>query len=73
MMLRDLIVDPGTGQLSHTKVWSNIAYLTTTAAFGLQAWTGTLDAEIWLIYLGVVGAHGSISKWISLKYGGRDE
>lgn len=67
----DLITDCATGQLSHTKLWTNIAYLSATLAF-LNA---TLfsdappESEIWLIYLGVVGAHNVSSKILSLKYG----
>ncbi|SFF13703.1 hypothetical protein [Nitrosomonas sp. Nm166] len=67
----ELITDAGTGQLSHTKLWTHIAYCAATLAF-LRA---TLfsdtppDSEIWLIYLGIVGAHNVSSKILSLKYG----
>ncbi len=67
----DLITDCATGQISHTKLWTNVAYLAATIAF-LRA---TLfadappDPEIWLIYLGVVGAHNVYSKTLSMKYG----
>lgn len=67
----ELITDCGTGQLSHTKLWTHVAYCAATLAF-LRA---TLfsdtppESEIWLIYLGIVGAHNVSSKILSLKYG----
>lgn len=69
--LIDLITDCATGQLSHTKLWTNIAYLVATVAFlRLAILSDTpIDSEIWLIYLGVVGAHNVSSKILSLKYG----
>jgi|GEM_PF-5547940 len=33
MRALDLITDAGTGQLSHTKLWTNIAYFSATLAF----------------------------------------
>ncbi len=69
MRLSDLIVDPATGMLSHTKLWMNIAYCATTFSFIWLSYKGTVTAEIWLIYLAVLGAHGTASKLISLKYG----
>lgn len=67
----DLITDCATGQISHTKLWTNIAYLAATLAF-LRLTLVSNDppnAEIWLIYLGVVGAHNLSSKLLSMKYG----
>jgi hypothetical protein len=64
-----LIVDRGTGQVSGTKLWMHIAYAAATIAFLKQAWMGTLNADIWLFYMGVVGTHTAISKLISLRYG----
>lgn len=69
MKLADLVRDPGTGLLSHTKLWANIAYAAATAAFLKQAWAGTITSDIWLFYLGIVGAHSAISKFISMRYG----
>lgn len=70
MTLKDLITDAGTGQLSHTKLWANIAYASATAAFLWAAYQGSATADVWLIYLGVVGASATVSKLLSLKYGG---
>lgn len=71
MKITDLIKDAGTSQLSHTKLWANIAYLSATIAFCWMSYKGTATAEIWLIYLGVLGIHGAASKLIGLKYGVR--
>lgn len=70
MQWRDLITDSAErDKISHTKVWSNLAYAAATAVFIVQAFKGTLEADVWLIYLGVVGAHSAASKVVSLKYG----
>lgn len=70
MQFRDLISDPADQtRASHTKVWSNVAYLVATVVFVIQAFKGTLLPDVWLIYLGVVGAHSAASKVVSLKYG----
>lgn len=68
MNMKELVTN-NDGKLSHTKVWSNIAYGTATIVFIYQAYNQTLTADIWLIYLGVVGAHSAVSKAITAKYG----
>ncbi|MDP2786627.1 MAG: hypothetical protein Q8O79_00910 [Pseudomonadota bacterium] len=73
MKLADLIRDAGTGQLSHTKAWANAAYAVGTAAFVWQVYKGSATADIWLIYLGVVGASATASKFLSLRYGVKPE
>lgn len=72
MKLVDLVRDAGTGQLSQTKLWTNIAYTAGTVAFLYPVFkTGTPpDADALLIYLGVVGSHCAVSKLISMRYGG---
>jgi hypothetical protein len=71
MKLADLITDCGTGQCSHTKLWANVAYCAATLAFLRHALftAEPPSAEIWLIYLGVVGVHNGYSKLLSMKYG----
>lgn len=68
--MKDLIWDVGTNRLSHTKLWSNVAYFMCTIAFGWGIWKGTLTWDIWLIYLGVVAGSTLASKVLSLKFGG---
>jgi len=67
--LADLITDAGTGMVSHTKLWANVAYATATAAFAYMSYAGTASADIWLIYLASIGASATLSKLFSLKYG----
>lgn len=66
-MITDLISTPE-GSISHTKLWSNIAYLATTIIIINQAIACTLTAEFLLIYLGIVGGHTTASKFLALKY-----
>ncbi|HEY5630497.1 MAG TPA: hypothetical protein VIR31_00075 [Nitrososphaeraceae archaeon] len=65
MSIKDLILN-SEGKISHTKAWTNIAYAAATYKFMVQ----DAQPDIWLIYLGVVGAHGLLSKAVSIKYGG---
>ena len=54
MKLKDLVTDSAEpDRMSHTKLWANIAYATATVVFAMQSYKGTLDADVWLIYLGV--------------------
>lgn len=55
--------------VSHTKFWSNVAYAAATAVFLYKGFTDGLSTEIWLIYLGVVGAHSAVSKYLSYRHG----
>lgn len=73
MPIQDLITDAGTGLLSHTKLWANVAYATATVVVLWLAWRGALGADLLLIYLGVVGASATASKFLSLKYGREPE
>lgn len=65
MSWKDLFQN-SSGKLSHTKLWTNIAYCAATVKFI----NDDVPPDIWLIYLGVVGAHGLLSKAVSIKYGG---
>lgn len=65
----DLIIDPGTGLFSHTKIWTHIAYIVVTLAFVKVTFAiPEPDLTVWLLYLCVVGGHSSLSKLISMKY-----
>lgn len=64
MALKDLITDANGKTLSHTKIWSNIAYLAGTYKFIIA----DVNADIWLIYLGIVGSATVASKYLSLRY-----
>lgn len=69
MRLHDLITDAGTGQLSHTKLWANVAYAAATWAIIHAAVMAELSPDLLLIYLGAVGASATASKFLSLRYG----
>ncbi len=73
MKLADLITDPGTGMVSHTKLWANIAYAAATGAFLYMSYAGTASADIWLIYLASIGTSATLSKLLSLRYGVKNE
>lgn len=70
---KQLITDASTGHLSHTKLWQNIAYAAATCAFCYMAYAGTATADIWLVYLGAIGASATASKFLSLRYGGKSD
>ena len=67
-LIKELFCNPETGAVSHTKFWTNIAYAVATAVVVVQAYRATLTADMILIYLAVVGAHGAASKWIAVRY-----
>lgn len=69
MRLRDILVDPGTDQLSHTKLWNNIANLVATYVVLDLHRVGQLSIEWMLLYLAVVGGVAVLSKWTSLRFG----
>ncbi len=54
------------GRVSHTKLWSNVAYA--IASFKFMEMTDP-NADIWMAYLGIVGGAAVASKLITMKYG----
>ena len=65
----ELITDAGTGLLSHTKLWTHVAYCAATVAFLRLVFSDTPPGlDIWLTYLGIVGGHNIASKVISMKF-----
>lgn len=72
--MRELFIDERSKHFSHTKYWSNVAYLVATVTFlymHLYAIDKIADQleMLWLIYLGVVAGNASVNKLISYKYG----
>ncbi|WP_047243728.1 hypothetical protein [Chromobacterium subtsugae] len=63
----DLFTNPTTGRLSHSKLWANVACAVATGMFVYQGVAGTLTAEVWLIYLGVVGGYSAARSWIAAQ------
>lgn len=74
MRLSELISNPDSGRLSHTKLWANVACATATGMFVFQGVKAALTAETWLIYLGLVGGYSAalrlIAAWRDGKGGG---
>ena len=67
MKVSDLFTNPATGHLSHSKLWANVACAVATAMFIQQGWRGTLGADIWLAYLGMVGGYSAARSWIATR------
>ena len=76
IQLSELFESSGTGKISHTKFWSNVAYFVCTIAFAYMNFRPTAPdylVEIWLVYLTGIAGNASISKFLSLKYGQQAE
>lgn len=73
MRLLELITDAGTGQLSHTKLWTHICYCAATMAFLKVAWTSGITQELLGTYMGIIGVHGLGSKITSMKLGDKPD
>lgn len=69
MRLSDLFRDPGTGMLSHTKLWANLGYAALTWAFVVDAHAGGLTDMKILAYGAVVAGSAAASKFLSMRYG----
>ncbi|MCD0491390.1 hypothetical protein [Chromobacterium violaceum] len=67
MTLGDLIKNPATGRLSHSKLWANIACAVGSGMFIYQGVAGTLSYEIWLVYMGSVGGYSAARSWIATR------
>ena len=69
MRLRELLLDPGTHTLSHSRLWSNVGTLALTVAFIRDAWLGGLTDMKILAYGGIVTGHALLSKMVSMRWG----
>jgi hypothetical protein len=67
MNIKELFLNDG-GNLSHTKLWANIACASATAVFIKIGWTGTMQADVMLTYLGSVGGYSAVLRLIAAKY-----
>jgi hypothetical protein len=70
MKLSDLVRDPGTGMLSHTKIWANVGYFALTWAFMADAAAGHLTDMKIFAYGAVMAGSAVASKLLSMRYGG---
>ena len=62
--LLDIIKNPATGKVSHSKLWANIACAAATYKFVAAA---DAPSEIWAIYLGIVGGYAVARSYVSVK------
>ena len=60
----DIITNPATGKVSHSKLWANIACAAATYKFIVAA---DAPSEIWAIYLGIVGGYAVARSYVSVK------
>lgn len=70
----DLIMEHKSGFVSHSKFWSNIAYLVATICFIVLNLFHTAEILpyiefLWLIFLGTVASNAAVNKLITYKYG----
>ncbi|OOS08061.1 hypothetical protein SAMN02745664_101266 [Moraxella cuniculi DSM 21768] len=64
MKILDLITNPQTGKLSHTRLWANVASLVATVQF---IRLNTDDWQLWLVYLGSVGGYAVARKFLASR------
>lgn len=64
MRIFDIFKNPSTGNLSHSKIWANIACLAGTYKFVTIT---NPSAEVWAVYLGIVGGYAIARSWVSIK------
>lgn len=62
MKILDLITNPQTGRLSHTRLWANVASLIASVQF---VRLNTTDWQLWLVYLGSVGGYAVVRKFLA--------
>lgn len=59
-----LITNPVTREISHSKLWANIAAATGTYKFVVEP---APPYEVWIAYLGLVGGYAVARRWIAAK------
>lgn len=64
MRIFDIFKNPATGKVSHSKLWANIACAAGTYKFVVLA---DPSAEIWAVYLGIVGGYAVARSFVSVK------
>lgn len=64
MALLDIIRNPATGKVSHSKLWANVACAVATYKFVVAP---DAPSEIWAIYLGIVGGYAVARSFVSVK------
>ncbi|ELK83440.1 hypothetical protein [Neisseria meningitidis] len=64
MRILDILKNPATGNVSHSKLWANVACAAGTFKFVMLP---DPSAEIWAVYLGIVGGYAVARSFVSVK------
>ena len=64
MAVLDIIRNPATGKMSHSKLWANIACAAGTYKFLILP---NPSVEVWAVYLGIVGGYAVARSFVSVK------
>ena len=64
MRILDIFKNPATGNVSHPKLWANVACAAGTFKFVMLP---DPSAEIWAVYLGIVGGYAVARSLVSVK------
>lgn len=64
MAVLDIIRNPATGKVSHSKLWANIACAAGTYKFLILP---DPSVEVWAVYLGIVGGYAVARSLVSVK------
>ena len=64
MRIFDIFKNPATGGISHSKLWANVACAAGTFKFVMLP---DPSAEIWAVYLGLVGGYAVARSSVSVK------
>lgn len=64
MRILDIFKNPTTGNVSHSKLWANVACAAGTFKFVMLP---DPSAEIWAVYLGIVGGYAVARSLVSVK------
>ncbi len=64
MRIFDIFKNPATGGISHSKLWADVACAAGTFKFVMLP---DPSAEIWAVYLGIVGGYAVARSLVSVK------
>ena len=64
-----LFIDAFTGQVSHTKFWSNVGHALACGLFAFSVITGDASTELWFIFGTLVMGNATANKLLNIKYG----
>lgn len=64
MRILDIFKNPATGNVSHSKLWANVACAAGTFKFVMLP---DPSAEVWAVYLGIVGGYAVARSLVSVK------